>query len=45
MKDLILEVSELLDGGMSPEDICEYLNLDPKTFQDIISWMDKDDMK
>ena len=45
MKDLILEVVELLDAGMSPEVICEYLNLDPKTFQEIVSWIDSDDMK
>ena len=45
MKDLILEVKELLDSGMSADQICEYLGLDLTTMDQIIAWLESDDMK
>jgi hypothetical protein len=45
MKDLILEIKELLDSGMTPDEVCEKMNLDSKTINDIIAWLESDDMK
>jgi orotate phosphoribosyltransferase-like protein len=45
MKDLILQVKELLDTGISPDEVCKRLNLDSETMNDIIAWLESDDMK
>ena len=45
MKDLLMEVKELLDSGMKPDQICDYLDLDLTTMDQIIAWLESDDMK
>ena len=45
MKDLLMEVKELLDSGMKPDQICEYLKLDQDTMDSIIAWLESDDFK
>ena len=45
MKDLLMEVKELLDSGMKPEQVCEYLHLSQETVDQIIAWLESDDFK
>jgi hypothetical protein len=45
MKDLIFEVKELLDSGMEPDQICEYLDISLGTMYAIVQWLESDDMK
>ena len=45
MKDVILDVKELLDCGFTAEEISQKLNLSPVAVDEIIAWLESDDMK
>jgi len=45
MKEVIMDVKELLDLGLTAEEISKRLNMSLETVTEVIAWLESDDMK